>query len=124
MVSGNGTLLFSTMDEPAYDRLILNCEELESPQWAEAPKAPLIAYKLEEIRRLILEGKYVEAAKLSLKAAVESGTPDTLASNPGHSDITLTLTQPVEEARDYLFTLERRPCTLPNSIARTYVSGS
>ena len=108
MVTGNGTLLFSTMGEPACDRLILNCEELESPQWAEPPKAPLIAGKLDEIRNLILEGRYVEAAKLSSRAAVESGTPDTLASNPGHPAIALTLTQPVGEAKDYLFTLDMR----------------
>ncbi len=108
MVTGNGTLLLSTMGEPACDHLILNREELKSPQWAEPPKAPLIADKLGDIRKLILEGKYVEAAKLSSNAAVESGTPDTLASNPHHSAITLTLTQPVGEAKEYLFTLDLR----------------
>ncbi|MBC8170792.1 MAG: glycoside hydrolase N-terminal domain-containing protein [Anaerolineae bacterium] len=108
LVTGNGTLLFSTMGEPACDHLTLSREELESPQWAEPPQAPLIANRLDEVRKLILEGKYVEAAKLSSRAAVESGTPDTLVSNPRHPAITMTLTQPVGEAKDYLSILDLR----------------
>ena len=108
LVTGNGTLLFSTMGNPADDQLILSHEELQIPQWAEAPKAPLIADKLHAIRSLILAGKYVEAGKLSSKAAIESGTPDTLASNPSHPAITLTLKQLVGEAADYLSTLDFR----------------
>ena len=92
MVTGNGTLLLSTMGQPANDRLVLVREELASPQWAEPPKTPLIADKLDEVRKLILEGRYVEAAKLSSQAAVESGTPDTLAGNPRHAAIAMALT--------------------------------
>lgn len=108
LVTGNGTLLLSTMGDPACDRMILSREELALPQWAEPPKAPLIAGKLDEIRQLMLDGKYVEAARLSYSTAVENGTPDTLGSNPHHPAIILHLSQPVQEAKDYLFTLDLR----------------
>lgn len=108
LVTGNGILLLSTMGDPACDHLVLYREELASPQWAEPPKAPLIADKLGEVRRLILEGKYVEAAKLASETAAESGTPETLASNPPHPAMSMKLIQPVREAKDFLFTLNMR----------------
>ena len=74
----------------------------------ERPKAPLIAGILAEVRKMILEGKYVDAAKLASQAAADNGTPDTLSGNPPHPAIMLTLTQPVGEAKDYLFTLDMR----------------
>jgi hypothetical protein len=108
LVSGNGTLLLSTMGNPACDQLVLDREELQETQWDEPMKAPLIADKLEEIRGLMMQGKYLEASKLSVRYAEESGTPQTVHTAPYHAAMVMELTQPVEEALEYLWTLDMR----------------
>jgi len=108
LVTGNGTLQLSTMGEPACDRLVLDREELQETQWDEPLKAPMIADKLDEIRKLMLDGKYLEASKLSVKYAEESGTPQTIHTPPYHAAMEMDLIQPVKEAFDYFWTLDMR----------------
>ena len=108
LVSGNGTLLLGAMGQPAEETLLLQREELLAPQWKEPPRAPLIADYLPEIRRMILEGRPQEAAELADMAAAQRGTPSTLTACPSHPALVLHVKQPVEEARDYLFTLDMR----------------
>lgn len=108
LVSGNGDLLLSSTGDPANDHMVLRLRGLQMPQWDEPPKAPAIADRLAEIRNLILEGKAVEAAKLSTKAAKAAGVPDTLASNPEHQALDLIVRQETGSVEDYLFTLDLR----------------
>lgn len=108
LVTGNGTFLFKDRGVPWEDVLTLNREELMSPQWHEPPKAPLIYDYLKPIREKILSGDYQGAEEMADMAAAQRGTPPTLEGNPSHPAIQLQIHQNVENAEDYLHTLDMR----------------
>ena len=108
LVSGNGTLMLCVTGDPAHEKLTLKREELMSPQWREAPKAPAIKEYLPEIRKTVLEGRPQVAGEKADMAAAQKGTPSTFSHNPTHPAMLIDIEQPVTKAEDYLFTLDMR----------------
>ncbi|MFY9296689.1 MAG: glycoside hydrolase N-terminal domain-containing protein [Caldicoprobacterales bacterium] len=106
--TGNGIMKLSTMGQPECDIIVIEREELMSPQWETPPKAPQLANHLDRIRKLILNKEYKKAAEMADMAAAQSGTPFTLTANPSHPAIMLNINQPVMVANNYINTLNMR----------------
>lgn len=109
LLTGNGVMLVRDMGNPWDDVMVINREQLASPQWREYPKAPLIRYHLPMVRKLMLEGKYKEAGELADIAACQNGCPPFF--NEGsvpHPAMELHIKQKVEQADDYLHTTDMR----------------
>lgn len=107
--TGNGVMLVKDRGIPWKDTMVIQREELASPQWFETPKAPLIRDYLPMVRKKILEGKYQEAGELADIAAAQNGTPPSLnEGNQPHPAMELYIRQDVNVADDYLHTVNMR----------------
>lgn len=73
MVTGNGRQRIHIIGDPYHERIIYKHERVMDMRWKEAPDPPDIAYIIPEVRKLLREGKFVEAAKLLDKATKDAG---------------------------------------------------
>ncbi|MGV3541373.1 MAG: glycosyl hydrolase family 95 catalytic domain-containing protein [Rufibacter sp.] len=81
LLSGNGAMGAMVMGNPHDETIILNQAQLYLP--ATEPKPPIDqASRLAEIRALILQGKYEEAAKIPVEQSLKEGYGGHLWSNP------------------------------------------
>ncbi|AKD02092.1 glycoside hydrolase N-terminal domain-containing protein [Pontibacter korlensis] len=81
LLSGNGTMGAMVMGHPHDETVILNHALLYLP--ATEPKFPIDqASRLPEIRQLIMEGKYEEAAKIPVEQSLKEGYGGHLWSDP------------------------------------------
>lgn len=75
LLSGNGTMGAMVMGHPHEETIILSHSALYLPQ--KRSGQPIIqSDRLEEIRKLILEGKYVEASKIPVEIREQAGYTD------------------------------------------------
>ncbi|WP_207435500.1 glycosyl hydrolase family 95 catalytic domain-containing protein [Sabulibacter ruber] len=81
LLSGNGAMGAMVMGNPHDETIILNQAQLYLP--VTEPRPPIDqASRLAEIRSLILEGKYQEAAKIPVEQSMKEGYGGHLWSNP------------------------------------------
>ncbi|MBT3266137.1 glycoside hydrolase family 95 protein [Candidatus Poribacteria bacterium] len=88
LITGNGTLGALVFGNPYSERVVLNHERFNLPQWKSPPEPPDIAHALPEIRRLMLDGHYAEAYAHSIEAARDDGWDGiewTDMYHPGHA---------------------------------------
>ena len=88
LITGNGTLGALVFGDPYRERVVLNHERFNLPQWESPPEPPDIAHALPEIRRLMLNGEYAEAYAHSIAAAREDGWDGLVWTDmyhPGHA---------------------------------------
>ena len=70
--TGNGIQKIDVFGEPYNEQMNFSHEMLYEPVWDKAPEPPDLTGVLPEVRKLLREGKYVEAAELIEKAQLES----------------------------------------------------
>ena len=75
MLTGNGTTGALVFGDPLDDRIILSHEKLFMPEYPPCEAPPLYKY-LDRVRKLVLEDKGEQAAKLLLEAGREVGIDD------------------------------------------------
>lgn len=101
--SGNGTIILRDMGNPLENEIVLQHELLWSPQWEEAPKAPLLADSLSEIQRLVLERKFSEAEDYIDKIAIENNTPPNYKPSDKHDAIQIkVINKDEKDAKNYI----------------------
>jgi hypothetical protein len=66
LTTANGTLTMMVYGGPLHEKLVFQHEKLLAPKWKEPIRPPQIAHLLPEVRKLLREGKYKEAALLSI----------------------------------------------------------
>ncbi len=82
LYTGNGTQRLDVLGDPYDDRITFIHEMLYEPVWDKAPEPPDLTGVLPEVRRLLREGKFVEAAELVEKAQLESNLAPYLRTAP------------------------------------------
>ncbi len=75
LMTGNGVMRIMASGHPLRERIVFNHERLYIPQWKKPPEPPEIAHVLDEVRELILDGKYSQATALGIQASIEAGLP-------------------------------------------------
>ncbi len=103
--TGNGTLMMTGLGDPEQEEICIEHEKLLAFQWKKPPKAPLLAEEIPQIRRMILEGKYQEAAEYADMKAAQNGTPSTFITTPHHPALLLHIKRDTNGVRDYIQTL-------------------
>lgn len=103
--TGNGTLMMTGLGEPGQEEICIEHEKLMAYQWKEPPKAPFLAEELPEIRKMILEGRYQEAAEYADMKAAQNGTPAAFNTTPHHPALELHITRKTGGVKDYIQTL-------------------
>jgi alpha-L-fucosidase 2 len=82
LYTGNGRQRIDVLGDPYRDELAFMHEMLYEPVWDKAPEPPDLTAVLPEVRRLLREGKFLEAADLVEKAQLESGVGSYLRTTP------------------------------------------
>ena len=96
MVSGNGRMGVLVFGHPTHERIIFNHERLYEPLYDEPVPPPNVAKALPELRRLLLEGKYVEARVFFAEQAKAAGYEKLLWTDPYHPAMAMLVEQPTE----------------------------
>jgi hypothetical protein len=78
LIIGNGTVDGLVFGDPLRETIALRHERMLVPQWKTPPEAPRIAHVLPQVKRLLLEGKYDEAAALAIQEALNDGYPPSI----------------------------------------------
>jgi hypothetical protein len=112
--TGNGTMMITGLGNPQQEEFCIEHEKLLAFQWKTPPKAPLLAEELPEIRRLILEGKYQEAAEYADMKAAQNGCSCNFNTTSHHPALFLKIERETSQAKDYIQTL-----SLETSLAST-----
>ena len=71
--TGNGTQRAEMTGDPYEEKISFTHEMLYEPKWKNAPEPPDLTPVMPEVRRLLREGKFVEAADLVEKRQLEAG---------------------------------------------------
>ena len=82
MVTGNGKQRIDVIGEPYQERIIFKRERIMDMRWKNTPEPPDIAYAIPECRRLLLQGKFAEAAKMMDQATRDAGYDKWLDKRP------------------------------------------
>lgn len=110
IVCSNGTLGMLVYGDPVTEQIIFKHERLLVPRWkeGESPRAPKIGHLIEKVRELERDGKYREAANLSLEGAkLEEGHDKSIDTNAPHPAFTMVIEQPKQNnLSGYLRTLD------------------
>lgn len=73
MVTANGKQRIDVIGDPYHERIIYKRERIMDMRWKDTPEPPDVAYAIPECRRLLLQGRFEEAAKLMDKATKDAG---------------------------------------------------
>jgi len=73
VVTGNGRQRIDVIGEPYHERIIYKRERIMDMRWKDTPEPPDVAHAIPECRKLLLQGKFEEAAKLMDKATKDAG---------------------------------------------------
>lgn len=73
MVTANGKQRIDVIGDPYHERIIYKRERIMDMRWKDTPEPPYVAYAIPECRRLLLQGRFEEAAKLMDKATKDAG---------------------------------------------------
>lgn len=109
LICANGTLTMLVYGDPLHERIIFNHERLLIPRWKDGggPRPPQIADVLPEVRRLEREGRFTEAANLSLETARSRGDAVGTDCNRHHPAFVMELEHPrAGLVKGYLRTLD------------------
>ncbi len=82
LYTGNGRQRLDVLGDPYEDKISFTQEMLYEPVWDKAPEPPDLTGVLPEVRRLLREGKFVEAADLVEKVQLESSLAPYLRTTP------------------------------------------
>lgn len=73
VVTGNGKQRIDVIGDPYHERIIYKRERIMDMRWKDTPEPPDVAYAIPECRKLLLQGKFEEAAKLMDQATKDAG---------------------------------------------------
>ncbi len=108
---GNGFQKVEVLGDPYHDEQAFAQELLYEPQWVKAPEPPDLTGVMPEVRRLLREGKFLEAADLVEKVQIDTGFSLSIIKGSVmplwslhlHKAFWLNIKQPeAGETRDYL----------------------
>lgn len=109
LITGNGRQQLLIFGKPHDEILILCHEDLYITSWKVPPTAPNCADVLDEVRRLLLDGKYEEASYCAMYSSCAKGISDKHKAARPHEAFAMMLKQPVSGyARDYLRSVNLR----------------
>lgn len=112
--TGNGRQTLNLLGDPFDETVVFSQEALYEPTWAKAPEPPDLTGVMPEVRKLLLAGKFDQAANLVEKVQLEAGFgPFMNKTNMGaiipqsslrlHNAFHLAIRQPkAGRAKDYL----------------------
>ena len=89
MVTGNGKQRLHIIGDPYHERMIYKHERVMDMRWKNPPDPPDVAHAIPECRKLLREGKFVEAAKLMDKATKDAGYDTLISKKPFNVDFPL-----------------------------------
>ncbi len=81
--TGDGFQKVDALGDPYHEELAFTHEALYEPQWANPPEPPDLTGVMPEVRRLLREGKFDDAARLVEKVQLEAGFGPDLTDNNG-----------------------------------------
>ena len=106
LMSGNGTLFIKVSGNPLSELVIFRHERVFAP-YVDLTEAPRIAHVLPDVRKLMLEGKFDQGAKLSLDAAAKAGMPPGVYYHGLSTPFVMKIEQPAAgPVHNYLRTLD------------------
>jgi alpha-L-fucosidase 2 len=94
LVTGNGHQQLLVYGNPYDETIILRQEDLYIPQWKDTPTAPNCSKVLDDVRKLLLNGKYEDASYRSIYCALSNGMTDKLQPPLPHPAFIMKIKQP------------------------------